>query len=30
MRMQLDSLVTDTKKGVQKTGDATAAGVRPK
>ena len=30
MRMQLDTLVTDTKKNVQKVGEATGIGVKPK
>jgi serine/threonine protein kinase len=30
MRMQLDTLVSDTKKNVQKIGDATALGAKPK
>ena len=30
MRLQLDTLVSDTKKNVQKVGDATGIGVKPK
>ena len=30
MRLQLDTLVSDTKKNVQKVGDATGLGVKPK
>ena len=30
MRLQLDNLVSDTKKSVQKVGDATGVGAKPK
>ncbi|HRA15171.1 MAG TPA: serine/threonine protein kinase, partial [Giesbergeria sp.] len=30
MRLQLDTLVSDTKKNVQKVGDATGIGAKPK